>query len=507
MHLHLLARGSSLLLCLALFSAAPAASREVGPGMPLVIPITDVIGGTDLKNNAKNNPNGGYFSVYDSINEFKYPATHGNQLGNTAMVNDHTYWDSAPGGLDATHAPPADPGGGNALWWPIPGEWASYQFTVTTPGSFCVLTRFSSSAGPGQPAQVALSVDGTSSGPIPLTPDDPKLWSDTRYQVGGWWGHTMVSGTSPVAWTLGVGTHVLKVQIEQVSGNPKDHGNLWIHYFKVVAVANAAKAPTAVLKAIVPRQVAAAANTFKQALEHEQKGRLGQALAAYEKALAGSPPGSEQLERATAKAKELRALGEQRLAAAKALPPAEAPAALAQLATEFAGCELGVDAAQAVKAAKVTVPTPAPAAQDSGLVAAVTATWTPPSKAQAVATLKTLISATTAKKPVELSMMMFGKPQPVIVTRADDRAVAVKFAGSTAGLDLLWEYITFSELASLGRACVDVDGRAAQALTVGEACIGLGQNPIAEEMLHLAARIDPTLNAAVAERLNAISPR
>ena len=237
----------SVLVGLSLVSTAFAASREVGPGMPLVIPITDVLGGTDVKNNAKNNPNGGYFSVFDSINEFKYPATHGNQLGSTAMVNDHTYWDSSPGGLDHTHAPHPDPGGGNVLWWPVPGEWALYQFSVTTPGTYTVLTRFSSGAGPGQPAQISLSVDGTSSGPTPLTPDDPKLWSDTRYQVGGWWGHTMVSGTSPVAWSLGVGTHVLKVQIDQVPGNPKDHGNVWIHYFKVAAVANSAKAPTTVL--------------------------------------------------------------------------------------------------------------------------------------------------------------------------------------------------------------------------------------------------------------------
>ncbi len=503
MNLHRLARGSSLTLCLALLCTAAAASREVGPGMPLVIPITDVIGGTDVKNNAKNNPNGGYFSVFDSISEFKYPATHGNQLGSTAMVNDHTYWDSVPGGLDHTHAPPPDAGGGSALWWPIPGEWASYQFTVTTPGSFCVLTRFSSGAGPGQAAQVNLSVDGTSSGPIPLTPDDPKLWSDTRYQVGGWWGHTMVSSTSPVAWTLGVGTHVLKVQIEQVSGNPKDHGNLWIRYFKVVAVANAAKAPKTVLKALVPKQVAAAANAFKQAVEHEQKGRLGQALVAYEKALTGSPPGSEQLERAKVKATELRTMGQERLAAAKALPAAESSAALTRVATEFSGCDLGADAA---KAAKESAQAPAAAVPDNnGASGTNAAAWTPPSKAQALATLKTLITATTNKKPVELSMIMFGKPQPVVVSGGDDRALAVKFAGSTAGHDLLWEHISASELARLGRACVD--GRAAQALAVGEACIGLGQKPLAEEMLHLAARIDPTLNTTVAERLSVISPR
>jgi hypothetical protein len=493
----------SVLVGLSFLGTASAASRDVGPGQPLVIPITDVMGGTDVKNNAKNNPNGGYFSIFDAVSQFNYPATHGNQLGSTAMVNDHTYWDSSPGGLDHTHAPLPDAGGGNALWWPVPGEWALYQFTVTTPGTYTVLTRFSSSAGPGQPAQVSLSVDGTSSGPIPLTPDDPKLWSDTRYQVGGWWGHTMVSGTSPVAWTLGVGTHILKVQIDQVPGNPKDHGNVWIHYFKIATVANSAKAPTTVLKAIVPKQVAAAANAFKQAVEHEQKGRLGQALVAYEKALAGSPPGSEQLERAKAKATELRTLGEERLAAANALPAGESSAALTRVATEFSGCDLGAHAAKAAKAAPLAN---APAVPDDNGASGTNATvWTPPSKAQALATLKTLITATTNKKPVELSMMMFGKPQPVVVSGGDDRALAVKFAGSTAGLDLLWDQIQASEMASLGRACVH--GRAAEALAVGEACIGLGQKPIAEEMLHLAARINPTLNAVVAERLAVISPR
>jgi len=153
---------------------------------------------------------------------------------------------------------------------------------------------------------------------------------------------------------------------------------------------------------------------------------------------------------------------------------------------------------------------PDPRSSTAPTSATAKTTWTLPTKAQAVATLKTLISATSAKKSVELSMMMFGKPQPVIVNGADDRPLAIKFEGSTAGIDLLcenilWENITFSELASLGRA--GVNGRAAQALTVGEACIGLGQKPIAEEMLHLAARLDPTFISAVAERLSVISPR
>ena len=248
---------SVVMLCLGCCVTASAASREVGPGMPLVIPISDVIGGTDAKNNAKNNPGGGYFSVYDAIKEYQYPNTHGNQLGNTAMVNDHVYWDSSPGGLDYTHVPQPDPGGGNALWWPIPGEWAAYQFTVTTPGTFTVMTRFSASWGPGQSAQISLTIDGVTSGPVPLAPDDAKLWSDTKYQVGGWWGHTMVSGTCPVGWALGAGTHVLKVQVEKFPDKPMDNGNIWIHYFKVLTAANAAKVPTVVLKPAAPRKAVA----------------------------------------------------------------------------------------------------------------------------------------------------------------------------------------------------------------------------------------------------------
>ena len=254
MPLPVITRVSELALCLVLIGTASAASREVGPGMPLVIPISDVLGGTDVKNNAKNNPHGGYFSVYDAISEFRYPATHGNQLGSTALVNDHIYWDSSPGGLDHTHAPHPDPGGGNALWWPIPGEWAAYQFTVTTSGTYTVMTRFSASWGPGQPSQISLTIDGVTSGPVPLAPDDPKLWSDTKYQVGGWWGHTMVSGTSPVGWALGAGTHVLKAQIEKFPEKPMDHGNIWIHYFKVLSAANATKPLVAVLKPAPPRK-------------------------------------------------------------------------------------------------------------------------------------------------------------------------------------------------------------------------------------------------------------
>ena len=223
------------LLFVGAMGTSAGAVHEVGPITPVVIPIGEVIGGTGTGNNAKNNPNGGYFSVYDNIGEFAYPATHGNQFGDTAMVNDHTYWDSSPGGLDATHAPHPDPGGGNALWWPIPGEWASYEFNVTAAGTFTVLYRFSASWGPSQLAGMHMTVDGISSGQIQMKPDNAELWNNTYYQVGGWWGHTMVSGTCPTGWTLAPGRHVLKVFIDSFPNNPNDHGNIWIHYFKIMA--------------------------------------------------------------------------------------------------------------------------------------------------------------------------------------------------------------------------------------------------------------------------------
>lgn len=225
---------------------AAAATHEVGPTTPVVIPISEVIGGTGTGNNAKTNANGGYYSVYDNIGQFAYPATHGNQLGDTAMVNDHTYWDSSPGGLDATHAPHPDAGGGGALWWPIPGEWASYEFNVTASGIFTVLYRFSASWGPSQNAVMHMTVDGVSSGPVPMKPDNAELWTNTYYQVGGWWGHTMVSGTCPAGWTLAPGRHVLKVFIDSFPNNPNDHGNVWIHYFKIMSGGTAVTPPDSV---------------------------------------------------------------------------------------------------------------------------------------------------------------------------------------------------------------------------------------------------------------------
>jgi hypothetical protein len=214
-------------------AAAVEYGAEVGPTTQLVIPISHVIGGTEVANNAKKNPTGGYYSVFDSIGEFHYPATHGNQLGNTAMVNDHTYWDSTDG-LKATHAPPPDPGGGNALWWPIPGEWASYGFNVTATDTYTVMTRFSSSWGPDKPVVIHMTIDRVSGGPLTLKPDEAKIWSDKYYQAGYWWGHTMTNCTSPVGWTLAKGHHMLKVHIDSFPEKPKDHGNIWIHYFKIL---------------------------------------------------------------------------------------------------------------------------------------------------------------------------------------------------------------------------------------------------------------------------------
>ena len=212
----------------------PQYADTAGPATQLVIPIGKVLGGTGEENNAKSNPKGGYFSVFNSISEFKYPNTHGNQFGKTAMVNDHCYWDSSPGGLDNTHSPGLDKGAGKALWWPVPTEWAAYVFNVNGADTYTVMTRFSSSWGPGKHVVIHMLIDEVNSGPIELKPDDSKIWSDKRHLVGGWWGHTMTSCSSPVGWTLAPGPHILKVHIDSFPDKPTDHGNLWIHYFKVV---------------------------------------------------------------------------------------------------------------------------------------------------------------------------------------------------------------------------------------------------------------------------------
>ncbi len=333
-------RWGALVLMLVV-SSAPlhASSHELGAAASLVIPIAEVLGGTDVANNAKHNANGGYASLYDAIEQFSYPATHGNQLGRTAMVNDHTYWDSSPGGLDATHAPHPDPGGGSVLWWPVPGEWNSYAFTCEGSGTFAVLYRFSSSWGPAQSAMIHFTIDGASSGAFPMKPDDPTLWSDTKYQVGGWWGHTMVSGTCPTAWLLGPGQHILTITIDKFPDHPENHGGAWLHYLKVFA------APKGMPR-LEPKHLAASIAAAKKALDCEKHKRLGQALTAYEQAASIAQTGTEQQLQCAANAKRIRDLGEQRLAAARLLDPGEALPALRQVADDFAGSAIGTDASQ-----------------------------------------------------------------------------------------------------------------------------------------------------------------
>ena len=116
--------------------ASAPSGQDVSPAAALIIPIKNVIGGTGIANNAKSNPGGGYLSHFDNINQFMYPATHGNQLGETALVNDHVYWDTE--GLQYTHSSPPDQGAGEALYWPEPGEWASYAFNVTAADTYTV---------------------------------------------------------------------------------------------------------------------------------------------------------------------------------------------------------------------------------------------------------------------------------------------------------------------------------------------------------------------------------
>ncbi len=214
-----------------------ARGHAVDPTAGLVIPVGDVVGGTGVPNNAKSNTRGGYKSNLDDISQFKYPASHGNQWGSTALVNDHVYWDTE--GLQYTHAPPPDPGAGQALLWPEPGEWVSYDVNVATPDTFRVMIRFSSGWGPMAPVVVHVTIDGVSSGPVTLKPDDPKIWADTYYQTGGWWGHTMTNSTTPAAWPLAAGCHLVKFYLDSfpaqgVTGTPSGHGDVWIHYFKIV---------------------------------------------------------------------------------------------------------------------------------------------------------------------------------------------------------------------------------------------------------------------------------
>ncbi|MBA3936173.1 MAG: chitobiase/beta-hexosaminidase C-terminal domain-containing protein [Planctomycetes bacterium] len=231
--------------------AAHAASFDVSPTSPAIIPFSSVIGGSDAGNNAKNNANGGYFSEFDNIGQFNYPAGHGNQLGNTAMVNDSTnYFDNVtwqggqPAGLSLTGVPAPDPGCGDAAWWPATGDWVSYQLNVTTAGTYTVLTRFSTAWGPTGTVTYHMTIDGVSSGPVTMRPDDIAYWTPGaggfQRPIDGWWGHNYVPGTMPTGWSLAVGPHVLKVFIDSWPGSApgpssSGPGDIWLHYFKVFA--------------------------------------------------------------------------------------------------------------------------------------------------------------------------------------------------------------------------------------------------------------------------------
>jgi hypothetical protein len=474
-------------LCALVVSAVPlfAATHEVSVASPLVIPISDVLGGTDVANNAKHNSGGGYASVYDAIEQFSYPATHGNQLGRTAMVNDHTYWDSSPGGLDATHAPHPDPGGGSVLWWPVPGEWNSYAFTCDGSGSFTVLYRFSASWGPAQAAMIHLTIDGAASGSFPMKPDDPSLWADAKYQVAGWWGHTMVSGTCPTAWLLGPGQHLLTITIDKFPDHPDNHGGAWFHYLKVLA------APKGMPR-IEPKHLAASIAAAKKAADCEQHGRLGQALTAYEQAAAIATPGSEQQEQCAAKATGLRAIGEQRLAAAQQLSPAAALPVLKQLADDFAGSAIGTDAAHAASAAP-QVFKPAGTGDANMPIMGLE---------QATTGLKALVLSSIDAHGIAAQLSVFGKPQEVLVTGGSENALSVRFPGSPAVIDLPWEMISPSGLVSLAQPCIK--GRGTIALLIGDYCIAVRLTSSADDLLRLAARLDPQLSGAVAQRLSSL---
>ena len=237
--------------------AKPVYADTASPDTQVVIPFTSIIGGTDATNNAKNNPHGGYFSHLDNIKQYGYPFPqyHKNQLGDTALGNDGVFYDTKPGGLDQTHVPALDPGGGKANWWALQGEWVSYELNVAVGGTYTIMTRFSTAWGAAKPVIVHMTVDDVSSGPFPLKADDEKLLTDVKYRAGGWWGHTMVNCTSPVGWTLAPGRHVFKFFVDERPdpATSATRYEVWIHYFKV------AKAGTPV--GIAPDYAPAAAAT------------------------------------------------------------------------------------------------------------------------------------------------------------------------------------------------------------------------------------------------------
>ncbi len=99
------------------------------------------------------------------------------------------------------------------------------------------MTRFSSGWGPDGPVVIHMRIDDVDGAPTTLKPDDPKLWTDKFYQVAGWWGHSLVNCTGATGWALTPGRHVLKIFIDTFARGTGDlHGNLWIHYFKLIKV-------------------------------------------------------------------------------------------------------------------------------------------------------------------------------------------------------------------------------------------------------------------------------
>lgn len=140
--------------------AEPVYAESARPGIQVVIPFTRIVGWTDASNNAKVNPTGGYKARLTNVSEYKYnPIYHANQLGDTALVNGCAFWDSRPGGLDISHMPSPDPGGGKAVWWAGIGEWASYQFGVDSPGTYSIVTRFGAE-GPKEPTNGHIILGG-----------------------------------------------------------------------------------------------------------------------------------------------------------------------------------------------------------------------------------------------------------------------------------------------------------------------------------------------------------
>ncbi len=225
-----------------LFSAFTvfAQTHEVTPTNALVIPVAEVMGTTDINNNARTNPNGGgYFSLLNDIHDLYgnclWCGPHGNNVPTpTAFPNDWGYWDK-DSGLAFTKEPAPDLGGGDVHWWPMPTEWVLYEFNVSTAGSFKVLYRFTSGVGPDGPLTIHTEIDGASSGPIELKPDDPENWTSPHF-YGNSWVHSFVSGTGSFIWELPSGQHKMKVVVDKFPQPGNVRGTFWFRYFKVMQV-------------------------------------------------------------------------------------------------------------------------------------------------------------------------------------------------------------------------------------------------------------------------------